>query len=103
MPSSWTTLTTPRGPLRAAQWSPPPSAWARPSAVLVFHHGYGEHVQRYEQGRIRSERERAMREREKRRARVTECFVFLCSNPGACETNKSFPSSGEWNFEERRR
>ena len=48
MPSSWTTLATPRGPLRAAQWSPPSAA--RPSAVLVFHHGYGEHVQRYDRG-----------------------------------------------------
>lgn len=49
MPPTWTNLLSPRGDsLRAAQWSPPSAA--RPSAVLVFHHGYGEHVQRYDNG-----------------------------------------------------
>ena len=50
--------------------------------MLVFHHGYGEHVQRYEQGRIRSERERcererAMREREREKARLGDGVLCL--------------------------
>jgi len=35
-------------PLRAATWAP--RGPSRPVAVVVFHHGYGEHVGRYESG-----------------------------------------------------
>jgi alpha-beta hydrolase superfamily lysophospholipase len=61
MPPSWSLLASPRGgdSLRAAKWSPPSSA--RLSAVLVFHHGYGEHVQRYDRGE-KSRREKGWRE-----------------------------------------
>ena len=75
MPSSWSTLATPRGPLCAAQWTPPSFAGARPKAVLVFHHGYGEHVQRYEQGTIDEIDEKSeIDEREKEGARAV--FLF---------------------------